>query len=204
MNAMQPAASVSVNRPCPSCNRDFGPGMACQYCQLVEGLAAPVHLSSPGKRLGAHVVDTILMVVTVFIGWFVWSLVVWTRGQTPGKQLLGMRTVRLRNGKVAGWGTMFLREIIAKGVIGLLGFLTFGIIYFWLIWDKNNQELWDKVIDTVVVDDPHGLLAPGRAHEIQPSTAQIPPGDAPSGPVATPARDDATVARDPERTETSF
>lgn len=161
--------------------------MACQYCQLVDGLGAPVHLSSPGKRLGAHVVDLVLMLVTLFIGWLIWSLIIWTKGQTPGKQLLSMRTVRLRDSKVAGWGTMFLREVIAKTVIGVLGFLTFGIIYFWLIWDKNNQELWDKVIDTVVVDDPHDLLAgDGQKHAV-----------ATSGQLAQPAPE-APVVRGPE------
>jgi hypothetical protein len=30
------------------------------------------------------------------------------------------------------------------------------ILELWLIWDRDNQELWDKVVGTVVVDDPRG------------------------------------------------
>jgi uncharacterized RDD family membrane protein YckC len=100
-----------------------------------------------------------LVFVTLFIGWLIWSLIVWAKGQTPAKQLLSMRTVILRKGAKASWGTMFLREIIAKTLIGFLGFFTLGIIYFWLVWDKNKQELWDKVVGTIVVNDPQGELA---------------------------------------------
>jgi hypothetical protein len=32
-------------------------------------------------------------------------------------------------------------------VVGMLA-------YFWLVWDVDNQELWDKVMGTIVVDDP--------------------------------------------------
>ena len=35
------------------------------------------------------------MIVTVFIGWLTWTLIVWARGQTPGKQILGMRVVKI-------------------------------------------------------------------------------------------------------------
>jgi uncharacterized RDD family membrane protein YckC len=99
------------------------------------------------------------MVVLVFIGWLIWSLIVWGRGQTPGKQVLGMATVSLRRGRRASWGAMFVREVIAKGIIGMLGWLTLGIIFFWLVWDKNNQELWDKIVKTIVVNDPQKQLS---------------------------------------------
>ena len=52
---------------------------------------------------------------------------------------------------------MLLRELIAKPIIGLLAWVTLGIVYFWLIWDKDTQELWDKVVGTVVVNDRTGL-----------------------------------------------
>jgi hypothetical protein len=31
-----------------------------------------------------------------------------------------------------------------------------------MAWDKRNQELWDKVVDTIVVDDPQKTLAPPK------------------------------------------
>jgi uncharacterized RDD family membrane protein YckC len=73
-----------------------------------------------------------------------------------------MRTVRLQDRRAATWGTMALREFVMKGVIGLVAAFTFvGLVaYFWLLWDKDRQELWDKAVGTIVVDDPEGALDP--------------------------------------------
>ena len=30
----------------------------------------------------------------------------------------------------------------------------------WLLWDKDKQQLWDKLAGTVVVDDPDKQLGP--------------------------------------------
>ena len=64
-----------------------------------------------------------------------------------------MRTVAIRKGERASWGTMFVREFIAKPVIYMATFFTFGLANLWLVWDKNKQELWDKVVTTIVVND---------------------------------------------------
>jgi uncharacterized RDD family membrane protein YckC len=161
--AMPPAAAVNpmhspVARPCPSCGRDWGQGMACQFCEQVGGLPAGVHIASAGKRFGAYLLEGVLMLFTLVIGWLIWSLIVFASGQTPAKQLLGMRCIKLRTGTRASWGTMFLREFIAKPVIAVLSWLTLGIINFWLIWDPNTQELWDKMVGTIVVNDPQRAL----------------------------------------------
>lgn len=147
-----------VARACPACGRDWGAGIACQFCAQVGGLPSGVHVSSAGRRFGGYLLEAILMAVTLYIGWFIWCLISFSNGQTPAKQVLGMRCVRMRTGESAGWGTMFLREVIAKPVIGLLSMLTFGIINFWLVWDKNTQELWDKMAGTLVVNDPNRAL----------------------------------------------
>ena len=143
---------------CVSCGREPGPGVSCQFCGQLAATPAGVRISSAGRRLGAHLLDGVLMVFTLFIGWIVWSLIVYGKGQTPGKQLLGMRAVKLSTGRRAGWGTMFVREWIAKSVIFVLSIFTFGIVNFWLCWDSKTQELWDKMVGTVVVNDPTGLV----------------------------------------------
>lgn len=115
-------------------------------------------VSSIGKRLGQYLLEGLLMVVTLFIGWIIWSLIIWSKGQTPAMQCLGMRCVNQDTGATASWGTMFLREFVGKGLIfGLISALTFGIVSFVLLfmlcWDRNRQELWDKVASTLVVDN---------------------------------------------------
>lgn len=125
------------------------------------GAAAP--LSSVGKRLGGLLLDTGLAIITLGIGWLIWLLIVMGRGQTPAKQLLHMRTVNLDDGKATSWGKMFVREFPAKIVIGFLAAFTIYVIYLWPLWDDKNQELWDKMVGTVVVDDPQDLLDPRTA-----------------------------------------
>lgn len=120
-------------------------------------------LTSVGRRLGGLLLDTVLAIVTLGIGWLIWLLVVMGRGQTPAKQLMHMRVVKTDDGTAATWGKMFVREFPAKIVIGFLAAFTIYIIYLWPIWDDKNQELWDKMVDTVVVDDPQDLLDPRRA-----------------------------------------
>jgi uncharacterized RDD family membrane protein YckC len=132
-----------------------------------------IALTTPGRRFGACLLDAVLAIVTLFVGWLVWSIVVWGRGQSPGKQLLGVRCVKIRENRCATWGTMVLREFVYKGILfGIVASVTFGIgivLYLWLLWDKRNQELWDKMAGTIVVDDSHGLT---RSHAVAVSPAR--------------------------------
>lgn len=114
-------------------------------------------LSSPGRRLGQAILDGVLAFVTLGIGWIIWSLFIWRRGETPGMQILRMKVVKAETAQPATWGTMFLREFVGKylimGVIGGIFFPAALVLDCMLLWDGRNQELWDKVAGTVVVDN---------------------------------------------------
>lgn len=146
------------------------------------------------------------MVVTLGIGWFVWALVVFGRGQTPAKQVLNMRVVTLRTGEKSTWGRMFVREIVAKPLVGGISVVTLGIANFWLIWDSRNQELWDKVVATIVVNDPNKQLMPASQHDAPALDARR-SGDLPFPPralpePAVPAQTDAAAAAPEDSPET--
>jgi RDD family len=160
-NVAIPSNSPAAARPCPSCGRQWGGGISCQFCDQVEGLPSGVHLSSPARRFGGYVLEAVLSTVTLGIGWLIWAFVVFGRGQTPAKQMLGMRVVTLRTGEKATWGRMFVRELIAKPLVAMLSLVTLGIANFWLVWDGRNQELWDKVVATIVVNDRDKQLVAG-------------------------------------------
>jgi uncharacterized RDD family membrane protein YckC len=57
------------------------------------------------------------------------------------------------------------RELLCKGLIGFLSNLTLigFVVYFWLLWDSDRRELWDKIVDTVVVNDPENALDPRQS-----------------------------------------
>lgn len=148
---------------CPNCGQAWTGSQACTFCGQVWGLPKGIMLSPAGRRFGGYLLEGLLFICTLGIGWITWTLIAWAHGQTPAKQVLGMRVVRLDTRARAGWGRMFLRDFIGK----LLVSLTFGLLFIggvvadcWLLWDKDKQELWDKIAGTVVVNDPDKLLIP--------------------------------------------
>jgi uncharacterized RDD family membrane protein YckC len=131
---------------------------------FMHELPATVRLSSAWRRLGGYLLEGLLILLTLLIGWLVWSIIVWGRGQTPAKQLLGMRVLSRETLTSAGRGRMFAREIPCKWIIELFAGITVVgfVVYFWLLWDKERQELWDKMVETIVVNDPENVLDPHR------------------------------------------
>src|ERR1700736_4385566 len=122
-----------------------------------------VVVSTAGKRLGGYALELLLIIVTLFIGWLIWSLVVWGNSTSPAKQLLKMKVVKKDTGLRASYGTMVLRELVGKWlivgiVIGSICGIVALVLDFMLLWDKDRQELWDKIAGTIVVDDPGGVI----------------------------------------------
>jgi uncharacterized RDD family membrane protein YckC len=119
-----------------------------------------LQLSSPWKRLGAQFLEGLLIIVTLVIGWLVWWIIAWGKGQTPAKQLLRMRCVRVDENRPASFGEMALRELVGKA---LLSNVTFGIStlvggIMILADDTNRQAVWDKIAGTTVVEDPNNAF----------------------------------------------
>jgi uncharacterized RDD family membrane protein YckC len=119
-------------------------------------------------RLGALVLDAVLMGLTFGIGWLIWSLVIWGNGQTPAKQILKIRVYNAETGQVVSWGHMALREALlgwwfGLGVVsGLLSLVTFGIgglaFIAWYVveivfyFTKDSRTLRDLWVKTAVIN----------------------------------------------------
>jgi len=120
-------------------------------------------LSSGGKRFGAYLLNVLLFVVTLGVGWAIWSIILWGHGQTPAMQLLRMRIYDLNSGRGASWGPMVLRNLVG---FYLLGHLTCEITILvggvMILSDVRRQALWDKIANTVVLEDPYNQLDPDR------------------------------------------
>ena len=103
---------------------------------------------------------TVLVIAAVVIGTgigIVWWLIALGRGQTPGKQIVGIRVIK-DNGELSGWGDTFLREFVVKCLfLGLLLPVTIGIAWMvdslWPLWDRAEkmQTLHDKLLGTLVI-----------------------------------------------------
>ena len=81
-----PAAGDGYGQPGPGA---VPPGM---YFDPASGLTLPqgVKLASVGRRIGAWFLAIPLWICTLVIGYVIWGLIVWGRGQTPAQQVLGM------------------------------------------------------------------------------------------------------------------
>jgi uncharacterized RDD family membrane protein YckC len=117
-----------------------------------------------GQRLGAYLIDVILITIVELIVWaisnqtvaslvgLVAGLAYFTyfeggeTGQTLGKRALGIRVYDFSGGGPIGYGRAFVRYLgkIISSIPCLLGFL-------WMLWDKEKQTWHDKLATTVVV-----------------------------------------------------
>jgi uncharacterized RDD family membrane protein YckC len=116
--------------------------------------AASYHLVSAGGRFGAALLDVLLMVVTLWIGWFIWSLITWGDGQTPAKKMLGHVVADANTGEAFDWGRMALREFCIRVLLGnVLSLVTIGI-YPWIdafmVFGDRQRTLHDRMADSIV------------------------------------------------------
>jgi uncharacterized RDD family membrane protein YckC len=119
-------------------------------------LPADVIIANPWIRLGSYFLELILGVVTLWIGWLVWAAFTGPTGQTPAKRLLNLRVIRAETMQPAGLAKMFWVRGLLAGIVAYVAVVfTLGIILFMPFWDRNNQNLWDKVSNTRVVSDPN-------------------------------------------------
>jgi uncharacterized RDD family membrane protein YckC len=128
---------------------------------LTNSSAEPnLRYASFQHRLGAIVLDATLMVITLGIGWLIWSFIVWSEGQTPAKKILKLRTINFTNGRPATWGHMGIREglipitvSIASGVTGGIAYVAWIVVEIVFYFTKNQRTLRDYWVKTAVVNE---------------------------------------------------
>ena len=135
--------------------------------QIIDAIGMPLGLvaASGGSFLVLQefsTVDPTILIATAVLmglaGYFWWWVASLKKGQTPGKQLVGIKVARVKGQKV-GLGFMFLREFILKALLlGALAYFSFGLTFavdnLWPLWDRSGlkQTLHDKLLGTVVVE----------------------------------------------------
>jgi hypothetical protein len=131
------------------------------YFDHVSGLNFPegTELATVGRRIGSWFLAIPLAIVTLGIGYVIWGLIVWGRGQTPTQQVLGMRTWHPETGRNAGWWRMVLREVIGGFVTGILGIITEVVSFVLMATGRERKDLADHIASTVVLRDPDNRLA---------------------------------------------
>ena len=127
--------------------------------------------ASPWARLGAAIIDSILIgiVVSMFAGTFsitseginvsasgnipflisvaYYILMTVNYGATLGKMALKIKVVSVETGENLTYGNAILRELVGKIVSGIV----IGLCYFWMLWDDRRQTWHDKIGKSLVV-----------------------------------------------------
>jgi uncharacterized RDD family membrane protein YckC len=129
-------------------------------------LPAVLRYAGWGRRAAALLLDSLILIAALVmtLAWgaavpvffaiillpslYHW-LMVGARGQTLGKMALGERVVRATDAGAVGYARAFGRV----ACVWALGFFVLPLLlaYLWPLWDKRNQTLYDKMVDTVVV-----------------------------------------------------
>ena len=128
------------------------PGM---YFDRQSGLVLPrgAPLADKGRAALGYVLAVLLFIVTLGIGYIIWSLVAWGRGQTPAQRLLGLRCWRPETGRPASRGQMALRQV--SGLL-LNGEMLMGV--FILLLSTGRTSVGDYLIGSLVLHDPDDVL----------------------------------------------
>lgn len=112
-------------------------------------------LAPPWRRLGAALLNALLAVVTLGIGYLIWLLVTWGQGANPGQKLLGMRVVTADSGATLSFGEMLVRNfVLGYLALGVFTVVTLGIgplVDVLMVFGARRQRLLDRVAKTLVV-----------------------------------------------------
>lgn len=97
--------------------------------------------------------NALLAIVTLGIGYIIWTMIVWQDGRTPAWQILKMRAVSAHTGQPIDWGTSALRNFVLYGVVGNVSCGLFTLVGVWWVFGDDRQTLWDKIAKTYVVKE---------------------------------------------------
>jgi uncharacterized RDD family membrane protein YckC len=99
---------------------------------------------------GVEPVGVVIMVLGYIL---IFAFTIWNavfrqgrRGQTLGKQIVGIQVIKGETGAFLGAGTAFVRWLMAQ-ILGGLCFLD----YLWPLWDKKKQTWHDMIVGSVVI-----------------------------------------------------
>ena len=121
--------------------------------QLNPAHPGALPLATIGMRIWSRILESILIVVTLGIGWFIWYLVVVGRGLTPARQMLKLIVVdsqtRVPVDPLKAFVRGFFVYFVLFGII--LSVIPFSVLIAGaFIFRESRQTLWDQLTNTVI------------------------------------------------------
>jgi uncharacterized RDD family membrane protein YckC len=116
------------------------------------------------RRLFGQLLESILLSLP-FLVWLIWFVIVAPKGRSPAKQLLYVRILEYKTGRVASVGRVWIREVgklmpaivaaVDAIVSGSLEAAPFFSLYYvaggaLIFFTRERRALWDLLAGTVV------------------------------------------------------
>ncbi|MEO7555699.1 MAG: hypothetical protein ABIV94_03730 [Acidimicrobiales bacterium] len=95
-------------------------------------------------RIGCALLEVVLFVAGLGVGWAIWWAALWHRGGSPARSLLHLELAGAHRGSSPGWRRTAVRELGAKLLVPLAPVSA-------LIWLGGHRGLWDRITATAVV-----------------------------------------------------
>ena len=119
----------------------------------------PLDGVSGWTRFGSWLLERVLTIVTLGVGWIIWAIALRGTGQTPAKKMMNLTIWDLETNAPMTLGKMFVMRGIVGGIVaGIALPFTLYILAFMPFWDKNNRDLHDKVSRSSVIATPNQTL----------------------------------------------
>jgi len=117
--------------------------------------------ASLGTRIKALMLTPLLLVLTLGVGWLVWSVVEWCSGRTPSYRRTNLRVVRRSDGKPIGLGRSILREaccaVLLAPTLVASCFLALAFVMGASppegVFAQSRRAPWDVLTRTEVVNE---------------------------------------------------
>ena len=127
--------------------------------------------ASFGVRIKAMLLTFGLVVITLGVGWLVWSIFEWHTGRTASFRLTGLRVVRSSDGTPIGLGRSILRNALMCTLLLVPTMLTCIVIAITFVmgasppddlFSKARNAPWDQLTGTTVVQERRRRFSRGK------------------------------------------
>lgn len=129
----------------------YGIAISSAISQTNSAMADPYPTTTTTVSFSGAAVALILVGFLTSLGAFIWNTCLkgGGTGWSIGKGVMGIRLISERTGQPIGGGMAFVRY-----VAHILDALPCYVGYLWPLWDDRRQTFADKILNTVVIEQP--------------------------------------------------